>query len=142
MLIFLACLPLALHCTRPLLLRRTTTIQWCKRQMYSSMQCTCGTAACESPQADFDLMLDEVNLLYLGCTTLVLLDGSSISRFWPLFEYWMSLQDCVLQTFLGTTRASSYICADFRASRAQACSASGLTSITGKRLRWPSLATN
>ena len=40
----------------------------------------------------FDHMLKHVNLLYLGCSVLVLMDVSFVSRFWTLFEAWLSMQ--------------------------------------------------
>ena len=42
--------------------------------------------------AAFKHMLANVNLLYLGCYVLVLLDLSYMSRFWTQFEAWLSLQ--------------------------------------------------
>ena len=41
-------------------------------------------------KAEFDRMLGEVNLLYLGCQVLVLLDLSYLSRFWTMYEGWLS----------------------------------------------------
>jgi len=43
-------------------------------------------------RAEFKHMLEDVNLLYLGCAVLVLLDLSYISRFWTQFEAWLSMQ--------------------------------------------------
>jgi len=40
----------------------------------------------------FRAMLTEVNLLYLGCSVLLLVDLSYISRFWTQFEAWLSMQ--------------------------------------------------
>ena len=37
-------------------------------------------------------MLKKVNWLYLGCSVLVLLDLSYLSRFWTQFEAWLSFQ--------------------------------------------------
>ena len=37
-------------------------------------------------------MLQNVNMLYLGCSVLILMDVSFISRFWTLFEAWLSMQ--------------------------------------------------
>ena len=42
--------------------------------------------------SSFLLMLKHVNMLYLGTTVLILLDISSISRFWTQFEAWCSMQ--------------------------------------------------
>ena len=41
-------------------------------------------------RGEFELMLGEVNLLYLGCQVLVLLDLSYLSRFWTMYEAWLS----------------------------------------------------
>jgi hypothetical protein len=46
----------------------------------------------EADTADFKLMLGMVNLLYLGCSVLILLDMSYSSRFWTQFESWLSMQ--------------------------------------------------
>ena len=37
-------------------------------------------------------MLPSINLLYLGCTVLILMDLSYLSRFWTQFEAWLSMQ--------------------------------------------------
>ena len=37
-------------------------------------------------------MLKQVNLLYLGTTVLILLDGSYMSRFWTQLEAWCAMQ--------------------------------------------------
>ena len=36
--------------------------------------------------------LSQVNLLYLGCTVLVMLERSYMGRFWTMFEAWLSMQ--------------------------------------------------
>ena len=54
-----------------------------------------GTAAREkTPQEklDFGRMLGQVNLLYLGCSVLIIMDRSYLSRFWTQFESWLSFQ--------------------------------------------------
>ena len=43
-------------------------------------------------KADFKRMLDQVNLLYLGTSVLVLVDLSYPSRFWTQFEVWLGQQ--------------------------------------------------
>ena len=40
----------------------------------------------------FDWMLANVNLLYVGLNVLILLDLSTLSRFWTQFEAWLSMQ--------------------------------------------------
>ena len=37
-------------------------------------------------------MLRNINLLYLGCSVLLLADRSYLSRFWTQFEAWLSMQ--------------------------------------------------
>ena len=46
----------------------------------------------EAEVKDFGVMLSEVNLLYIGCKVLVLLDLSSRSRFWTSYEAWLAHQ--------------------------------------------------
>ena len=42
--------------------------------------------------AAFQKMLAQVNMLFLGCRVLILLDLSYVSRFWTQFEAWASMQ--------------------------------------------------
>ena len=46
----------------------------------------------DSEQLAFGLMLRNINLLYLGCSVLLLADRSYLSRFWTQFEAWLSMQ--------------------------------------------------
>lgn len=41
-----------------------------------------GTNKTPAEKVQFDFMLENVNLLYLGLKVLILLDGSYVSRFW------------------------------------------------------------
>ena len=41
---------------------------------------------------EFDNMLFSMNLIYLGCSVLVLMDRSTLCRFWTQFEAWLSMQ--------------------------------------------------
>jgi len=43
-------------------------------------------------RVQFDFMLQNVNLLYLGLKVLILLDQTYVSRFWTQFEAWLSMQ--------------------------------------------------
>ena len=43
-------------------------------------------------RAALKVMLDEVNLLYLGCMVLILMERSYLSRFWTQFEAWLAFQ--------------------------------------------------
>ena len=45
-----------------------------------------------SQKLHFVWMLKNVNLLYLGCSVLILLDISYLSRFWTQMEAWLSMQ--------------------------------------------------
>lgn len=40
----------------------------------------------------FDAMLRNINLLYLGCSVLILMDMTYLSRFWTQFEAWLALK--------------------------------------------------
>lgn len=44
-------------------------------------------------KAAFGYMLKNANLLYLSMRVLIILDLSSLSRFWPQFEAWLSMQE-------------------------------------------------
>merc|ERR1719473_528202 len=39
-------------------------------------------------------MLKQVNLLYLGCRVLILLDRQYMGRFWTQFEAWLAMRRC------------------------------------------------
>jgi hypothetical protein len=43
-------------------------------------------------KAEFALQLSNVNVLYMGASVLLLVDWSSMSRFWTAFETWLSFQ--------------------------------------------------
>ena len=45
-----------------------------------------------SDKLHFHWMLGNVNLLYVGCSVLILLDISYLSRFWTQMEAWLSMQ--------------------------------------------------
>lgn len=47
----------------------------------------------ELEKVEFDVMLSNVNLLYLGCAVIILLDLSYLSRFWTQFEAYLSLRN-------------------------------------------------
>jgi len=48
----------------------------------------------EVEREEFKSMLATVNLLFLGCRTLILLDRSYMSRFWTQFEAWLAMRHC------------------------------------------------
>ena len=58
-------------------------------------------------RVSFDYMLQHVNYLYLGCSVLVLLDLSYLSRFWTQFEAWLSFQVPSPQGLAGMLARSS-----------------------------------
>lgn len=45
-------------------------------------------------QADFKRMLPRINMLYLGCSVLLIVDNTYLGRFWTCFEAWLSMQQC------------------------------------------------
>ena len=47
----------------------------------------------DEEKEEFGVMLKNVNTLYLGCHVLILVDGSSMSRFWPILETWLAMQE-------------------------------------------------
>ena len=56
-----------------------------------------GADRTEAELVEFRTMLSNVNLLYLGCSVLILLDGTYLSRFWTQFEAWLSMRTIELQ---------------------------------------------
>ena len=54
-------------------------------------------AVSAAQMAEFKVMLGSVNMLYLGCQVLVLLDVSYLSRFWTMYEGWLSQQQPTAQ---------------------------------------------
>ena len=60
----------------------------------------------DAEKAEFDMMLPNINLLYLGATVLVLMDLSYLSRFWTQFEAWCSMQKCTTEGLLARRRPS------------------------------------
>ena len=42
-------------------------------------------------EREFNRMIANVNMLYAGCTVLILLDKSYVSRFWTLLEAWLAM---------------------------------------------------
>eukprot|EP00900_Chrysochromulina_parva_P018879 jgi/Chrpa1/26993/Chrysochromulina_OHIO_Genome00008865-RA len=62
--------------------------------------------------ADFEIMLSQVNMLYLGTTVLILFDLSYLSRFWTQFEAWLGMQFATpngLKSAVGTEYARHHI---------------------------------
>lgn len=63
-----------------------------------------GADGVRSPEVKvtFDWMLENLSLLYIGCSVLILLDRSYQSRFWTMFEAWLAFR-CVTPDGLSTT---------------------------------------
>lgn len=51
-----------------------------------------GRDKAESEDIEFSVMLPNINLLYLFCSVLILLDSSYMSRFWTQFEAFLSFR--------------------------------------------------
>ena len=61
---------------------------------------------------NFKMQLRNVFMLYLGCTVLILLDLSFVSRFWTQFEAWLSMQFATprgLKSAVGTKNERHHI---------------------------------
>ena len=46
----------------------------------------------DEEKSEFKLMLPNINLIYLSAHVLIMMDSSYYSRFWTLFEAWLSMQ--------------------------------------------------
>ena len=64
-------------------------IEWVWFDFWSMPQ---GEDKAESEDIEFSVMLPNINLLYLFCSVLILLDGSYMSRFWTQFEAFLSFR--------------------------------------------------
>ena len=64
-------------------------IEWVWFDFWSMPQ---GEDKAESEDIEFSVMLPNINLLYLFCSVLILLDGSYMSRFWTQFEAFLSMR--------------------------------------------------
>ena len=47
----------------------------------------------DAERAAFKVMLSEVNMLYISCQVLILLDNGYIGRFWTNYEGWLSMRE-------------------------------------------------
>ena len=72
-----------------------------------------GRDKADTDEAEFTVMLPNINLLYLFCSVLILLDGSYMSRFWTQFEAFLSFRK-ITASGLGPTplteRRDAIIC--------------------------------
>jgi len=50
-----------------------------------------GQEAARELREEFKAMLPNINLIYIGCSVLVLADLSYVSRFWTQFECWLAM---------------------------------------------------
>ena len=64
-------------------------IKWVWFDFWSMPQ---GRDKAESEDIEFSVMLPNINLLYLFCSVLILLDSSYMSRFWTQFEAFLSFR--------------------------------------------------
>ena len=64
-------------------------IEWVWFDFWSMPQ---GRDKAESEDVEFSVMLPNINLLYLFCSVLILLDSSYMSRFWTQFEAFLSFR--------------------------------------------------
>ena len=71
-------------------LREHTRIKW----VWYDYACLPQGQRTAEESAIFKRMLNAVNMLYLGCSVLLLVDSSYPSRFWTQFEAWLSMQTC------------------------------------------------
>ena len=69
-------------------LREHPTINW----VWFDYWCMPQGKKTPGENVSFKYMLGNINWLYIGCSVLVLLDLSYLSRFWTQFEAWLSLQ--------------------------------------------------
>ena len=56
---------------------------------YDLMSLPQGADKTPAEQAEFGQQLPNINLIYLGCWVLIMLDRSYTSRFWTLYEAWL-----------------------------------------------------
>ena len=77
-------------------------IEWVWFDFWSMPQ---GRDKAEVENIEFTMMLPNINLLYLFCSVLILLDGSYMSRFWTQFEAFLSFRK-VTASGLGPTPLS------------------------------------
>ena len=77
-------------------------IEWVWFDFWSMPQ---GRSKTEVENIEFTTMLPNINLLYLFCSVLILLDGSYMSRFWTQFEAFLSFRK-VTASGLGPTPLS------------------------------------
>ena len=42
----------------------------------------------------FKRMLPRINMLYLGCSVLLIVDNTYVGRFWTQFEAWLAMRSC------------------------------------------------
>ena len=45
-------------------------------------------------KAEFKRMLPRINMLYLGCSVLLIVDNTYATRFWTQFEAWLAMRKC------------------------------------------------
>ena len=84
-------------------LRKHRQIQWVWFDFWSMPQ----GSRTPAQKVAFSHMLSNINWLYLGCSVLVLLDLSYLSRFWTQFEAWLSFQAASTEGLVGVVHQRS-----------------------------------
>ena len=54
---------------------------------------------------EFKTMLPSINLLFLAAQVLIIMDSSYFSRFWTLFEAWLSMQQVTADGLLPSSES-------------------------------------
>ena len=62
----------------------------------------------KSETIEFKTMLPNINLIFLGTQVLIIMDSSYFSRFWTLFEAWLSMQQVTSDGLLPASTTERY----------------------------------
>jgi len=62
----------------------------------------------DAEQIEFQMMLPNINLIFLATQVLIIMDSSYFSRFWTLFEAWLSMQQVTSDGLLPASTAERY----------------------------------
>jgi len=79
------------------------------RHVFVDYMCLAQGERTAADKAEFGQMLANINLLYLGCRVLVLMDRTYMSRFWTSFEAWLAMRKASAQG-LGSLRDGASRC--------------------------------
>jgi len=72
---------------------------------YDLMSLPQGDDRTPAEKAAFAQQLPNINLLYIGCSVLIMLDRSYFSRFWTLYEAWLSFMQATREGLLSAPEA-------------------------------------